>query len=248
MGRLMEMLRRPIAGVPAWGWALVIAGTIAAYAWIQRLREGDGPKVVPDGGYALDDAGATDAGDIPGTPSVPDRDIPVSTNPSWVRVVTDKLVAAGAYSPIEVGNALNKVLGGLEVTAQEAAIWNEAVRRFGAPPEGHPPVVVKPTTPPPTSPPTSAALPAPGGLRVVSVTSTGVTLAWNAVSGAKSYRVFMSDGSGPTPGSVSTDTTSRQFRWTGLRPNAQHYFSVATVNSAGVRGATTRTITVRTKK
>lgn len=160
-------MRRPIAGIPAWGWALVIAGTIVAYAWIQRLRDGDGVGVAPETLPYPDGQSPSDAGDIPGVPSLPDREIEITTNPAWIRYVTDKLVADG-YSPTDVGNALTKVLSGLEVTAQEAALWNEAVRRFGAPPEGHPPIVIiKPTTPtvpppiikPPVKPPVKPPAP-----------------------------------------------------------------------------------------
>jgi hypothetical protein len=154
MGRLMELLRRPIAGIPAYGWALVVAGTIVAYAYIQRYREGtNAVKTAPEAFPYADAGEPSDSGDISGVPSTPDRDIPITTNPAWIRYTTDRLVAE-SHSAVDVGNALNKALSGLELTEQEAALWNLAVRRFGAPPEGHPPIVVisKPGTPPATPP------------------------------------------------------------------------------------------------
>jgi len=199
MGRLMEWLRRPIAGIPAWGWALVIAGTIAAYAYVQRLRaDDDGPKVAPETLPYPDGQSPSDAGDVPGVPVVIPNDVTVTTNPAWVRVVTDRLVAAGRYSPVDVSNALNKVLSGLEVTAQEAAIFNEAVRLYGAPPEGNPPIVViappvvvppvvippKPVPKPVPKPPVAKPVPRPApppayhSVRVVKYTTNNPP--WNS--------------------------------------------------------------------
>jgi LysM repeat protein len=152
VGAIGDMLQTKLLGLPAWVWGLVIGGGIVAYAYISRSTD-DGPEVAPvappDGGFA--DAG--DAGDIPGLPTIPDQSTPVTTNPAWVRVVTDRLVAQG-YDPVQVNNALTKGLAGINLTAQEAALWNEAVRRFGAPPEGAPPIVVDgPALPPVTAPP-----------------------------------------------------------------------------------------------
>lgn len=151
MNQLMGMLQKRIAGLPAWAWALVIGGTIVGYAYLTRMS--DGPKPAPTAPpYPSDDA-AADAGDIPGVPVTPPRDIEVTTNPAWIRYVTDRLVAEGFYGAVEVTNALTKVLGGIDVTEQESAIYNVAVRRFGAPPEGAPPIKVIPK-PPVVKPPT----------------------------------------------------------------------------------------------
>lgn len=110
-------------------------------------------------------------------------------------------MVADSYSPVEVGNALTKALGGLEITAAEAALWNIAVRRFGAPPEGHPPLVVKPgptapnpSTPKPTPKPKAPAIPT--GLRILRADRMQIEVAWNAVAGATSYRVTRTPGAG----------------------------------------------------
>lgn len=170
MNQLMAMLQKRILGIPAWGWALVIGGTIVGYAYLTRSSGDEGPDVAPTAPPYADDESPSDAGDVPGVPNPPpDQEPEITTNPAWVRYVTDRLVAEGLYGAVEVNNALTKVLGGLEVTEQEAAIYNLAVRRFGAPPEGAPPIVViprpptdpPPSDPPPTNPPPSDPPPKP---------------------------------------------------------------------------------------
>lgn len=152
-------LQKPLFGVPAWVWGVVIAGGVVAYAYLTNGSDSGTPTTAPDAGPSYQDGGAADAGDISGVPTVTQNTVTVTTNPAWVRVVTDKLVAMG-HDPLQVGNALNKALAGLTLTVQEAAIWNEAIRLFGAPPEGNPPITVDngtTTTPPPgggtTTPP-----------------------------------------------------------------------------------------------
>lgn len=162
MAGIKAALSYRLMGVPAWVWGLVVGGAVAAYAYM--TRGDDGVKPAPDAGPSyVDTGGAADAGDVPGVPQVTENPVPVTTNPAWIRVVTDKLVAAG-YDPVQVNNALTKGLSGQMLTAQEAALWNEAVRRFGAPPEGAPPISVVPLpTPPPdnTTPPPANTTPPP---------------------------------------------------------------------------------------
>lgn len=195
MNGIKAALSYRLMGVPAWVWGLVIGGAVVAYAYITRGSDGDGPKPAPDAGPSyVDTGGAADAGDVQGVPTVTENVVPVTTNPAWIRVVTDKLVAAG-YDPVQVNNALTKGLSGQMLTAQEAALWNEAVRRFGAPPEGAPPITVVPVpTPPPTTttpPPTTttpppATTPVPRYVTVVKFTSSNPP--WNStLSGIASH-------------------------------------------------------------
>lgn len=146
---------KKLAGLPVWVWALVIAGGILAYAYITDSGD-DGPSTVDDPGAAYPDGSQPgDAGDIEGTPSTPERTVPITTNPAWIRYVTDRMVAAGE-DPIEVSNALTKGLAGLRMTQREAALWRLAVQRYGPPPEGAPPLDVDPL---PQNPPPSTAKP-----------------------------------------------------------------------------------------
>jgi hypothetical protein len=76
-----------------------------------------------------------------------------TTNPQWLRLVSDALVANGIGNPVEVYSALQKVLNGLPISTKEKSIWDTAVRLFKQPPESYPPVEVIPDTPPPSQPP-----------------------------------------------------------------------------------------------
>lgn len=144
MDRITAFLNKRLAGIPAWIWGLIIGGSIALYAYLTRDEE---LTVAPETVPFVDEFAPGDAGDISGVPIVDPPDIPIETNPAWIRFVSDRLVADGE-DPVLVQNALTKVLAGLEVTEQEAAMYALAVRRFGAPPEGAPPIVIKPSPEP----------------------------------------------------------------------------------------------------
>jgi hypothetical protein len=76
-----------------------------------------------------------------------------------------------------------------------------------------------PPPPPPTVPPT------PTGLTVTGVTSSSVSLSWNASSGATGYKVYQ--GSNVTTVSGTTATVS------GLSASTTYSFAVSATNSAG---------------
>jgi hypothetical protein len=76
---------------------------------------------------------------------------------------------------------------------------------------------------------------APTGVTAVRnpVGSTTVTVSWNPVSGATSYRVYYSStgtGSGSQEGGIITSTS---FNSTGNNTNLTHWFRVSAVNSSG---------------
>ncbi|WP_328750188.1 glycoside hydrolase family 18 protein [Streptomyces sp. NBC_00285] len=82
---------------------------------------------------------------------------------------------------------------------------------------------------------------APGGLSVSGTTSSSVSLAWNAVSGATGYNVYRA-------GTKVTAVTGTSATVTGLAASTSYSFQVTTVNSAGesvksgaVTGTTTAT-------
>lgn len=228
------MLQKRIAGVPAWGWALVIGGAIVAYAYLTRRQES--PTPAPAAFSYPDDTAPSDAGDVPGTVTPSGNTITLTTNPAWVRYVTDLLVAEGLYGAVEVGNALTKALAGIDLTAQEGAIWNIAVRRFGAPPEGNPPIVIIPTPGPPPPPPpgdTTKPPPAPTGLRVLSPSRTQMTIGWNPVPGATAYQVAVTSRADYHEW-TSNLNVSRGYTILGLKPGLDLRIQVRARNSAGV--------------
>lgn len=246
MDRISEFLNKRLAGIPAWLWGVIIGGSIALYAYLTRGEEvGVAPATVP----FVDEFAPADAGDISGIPEVIDNEngIPIETNPAWIRFATDRLVADGE-DPVLVNNALTKVLGGLEVTKQEAAMWGLAVRRFGPPPEGAPPIKVKGgSSPPPKGEPKpkpKVTKPArPTGLRASQVTRTSITLQWSPAARAVVYEINQKRAR-----FADTVTDSQTaVRWKSLTPGKTYRYRVRAKNSAGY-SPWSRTIRVTTRR
>ena len=68
-------------------------------------------------------------------------------------------------------------------------------------------------------------------LSSVSNTATGVTIKWNAVSGATKYKVFYKTGNGSWTGIATTTSTS--YTWTGAKSNTKYTFTVRCVDNNG---------------
>ncbi|MFI9821655.1 chitinase [Streptomyces sp. NPDC052013] len=80
----------------------------------------------------------------------------------------------------------------------------------------------------------------PGGLSVSGTTSTSVSLAWNAVSGATGYTVYRD-------GTKVTAVTGTSATVTGLAASTSYSFQVAATNAAG-ESAKSAAVTARTKE
>lgn len=171
MEKFTAMLTKRLGPLPIWSWAVVAVAAILAYAYWRKSQEPDyaiAPVATPD--QAPADAGfLDDVQGIPGGVSTEpvEREITFTSNEAWARYVVDRLTIRGE-DPVAVTNALNKVLYGQEVTLIEAAIYNDAVRRYGPPPESVPVIKIKPAPqeqppqqqPPPVVIPTSVVAPA----------------------------------------------------------------------------------------
>ncbi|MGE5472859.1 MAG: fibronectin type III domain-containing protein [Ignavibacteriales bacterium] len=83
-------------------------------------------------------------------------------------------------------------------------------------------------------------LTAPANLRTTAITSTSITLAWDAVSGATRYKIF--NGSG----SFITETTNVSLVITGLDPDTQYGYKVSAVNGEENNGDLSTAISVKT--
>lgn len=81
-------------------------------------------------------------------------------------------------------------------------------------------------------PPSTSGCGTPGSLTATSVTSSGATLGWTAVSGATSYSVTYTAAGGT---SVSASTTSTSLVLTGLSASTSYSWSVA-ANCSGTTG------------
>lgn len=159
----------------------------------------------------------------------------IDTNNEWFAEAVERL-SNGGWNPQTVQSALGEFLTGQSLDSNEAAIVRAAVGAMGGyPPNG--PLTIKETA----GPTDASKLPAPTGLKVTSTTSSTVNLTWNAVPGAKDYRLFRA-GVAQNVG-VSTDLKGQVG---GLKPGTEYTFYVAATlgdgktgpRSSGVKGKT----------
>ncbi|WP_406865536.1 PHB depolymerase family esterase [Streptomyces sp. HUAS MG47] len=83
------------------------------------------------------------------------------------------------------------------------------------------------------------ALPAPAGLSVTATADTSVSLGWNAVDGAASYRLYRDGTQVGTPSATSVTDT-------GLASGATYRYAVAAVDGTGKAGARSAEVTATT--
>ncbi|MFC5804098.1 alpha/beta hydrolase family esterase [Streptomyces formicae] len=83
------------------------------------------------------------------------------------------------------------------------------------------------------------SLPAPSGLTVTATTESSVSLSWNAVAGATSYRIYRGGSQAGAPSSaIFTDT--------GLAPGTAYSYTVAAVDGSGAVGASSTSVQATT--
>jgi fibronectin type 3 domain-containing protein len=93
---------------------------------------------------------------------------------------------------------------------------------------------------------TTGTVSAPTGLYVTGVTATTASLAWAGVSGATSYRVFVSVGGGSYVAAVLSQTSAISGVVTGLVPSTTYGFQVLAVDAYGNQSSPSTTITITT--
>jgi fibronectin type 3 domain-containing protein len=79
----------------------------------------------------------------------------------------------------------------------------------------------------------ATTLNAPMGLGSTGQTSSSITLNWNGVTGAASYRVYRSSTSDGTYTQTGSNATSNAFTDTGLSAGTTYYYKVSAVNAGG---------------
>lgn len=182
--------------------------------------------VRPDNDYGLDDGqqgGSSDSYGFRGT-----------TNSQWTQYAATQLSAASdRWSYGDVLDALGQFLANRPLTTTQQQIVQAAIAAAGQPPEGNHPIIPGGDVP---------ITVAPTGLRVTGSTQTTVTLAWAAVAGASTYRIYRS-GVAQAVGTASGTTGSVG----GLDPNTSYGFQVAAVTASGRVGPKSATVTGRTK-
>jgi len=76
----------------------------------------------------------------------------------------------------------------------------------------------------------------PTGLTATGTTTSSISLSWNAVSGATSYKVYRSTSLTGTYSQIASGLTSTTYTDSGLTPGITYYYKVTAVNSAGESG------------
>lgn len=183
--------------------------------------------VSPDNSYGLSD-GSTNTSDSYGFKG--------TTDSQWTQYVVGQLVASESWSYTALVTAMGKYIKGKPLSAVEQDMVQAAIALAGYPPE-HPnqPIVPGGDT---------KVTVAPTGLKVVSTTTTAVTLSWNKVDGADSYRVYRS---GATTNVGSTDGGNTTITVSGLQPNTEYSFQVAADSMGDVPGPKSSAVKGKTK-
>jgi len=95
----------------------------------------------------------------------------------------------------------------------------------------------------------SDVLPAPTGLKAEPVSPTSILIEWNAVTGAKWYRIYASRSSSSgfvLQGKDNIESTSVLHK--ELSPNTTYYYKVAAYDANGKEGAMSSAVEVTTPK
>lgn len=160
-----------------------------------------------------------------------------TTNSDWATAADTLLQDTGITLQV-ASLAVSRVLGGLSVTSDQQGYFLQAVGQLGQPPQGYPKPIHVVDAPVPS---TGSATPhAPGNVHAARVDRTGVSLGWNAVSGAKGYTVYL-DGH-----QLQTVTYTNDYIH-DLKPHTTHTLSVAALGTNGKLSPKT-TIHVTTHK
>jgi hypothetical protein len=75
----------------------------------------------------------------------------------------------------------------------------------------------------------------PTGVSATAQSSSSISVSWNAVSGATSYKVYYEIGTSSTKNLAGT-VTGVSYTHTGLQANTKYYYYIKAVNSAGESG------------
>lgn len=155
-----NLVTQKIGPLPAYAYALVVIAGVWIFYLVKRNRVSpaalNSETVLSDTGTSspVENAPSTYTGNATGENGTP----AVNSNAVWARTVSNQLVAEGS-DPSAVSNAIAKYLSGGALSAQEHALINLALQKFGMPPEGVIPVKV--VTPSPVKAPVKAPAKAP---------------------------------------------------------------------------------------
>jgi hypothetical protein len=224
--------------------AVGLAGFVAWRFWQAKKGTGAdaGDSTVTDGDFGAVDSsipgvvGAVSPtnsyGDSGNTTDNGDDPTRFTNNAQWTEYVVGKLQQSDTWSYTDIVTAIGLGLAGKPTTTAQQSILRAALAIGGQPPSGAIVIVSGGNT---------SITVAPTGLKVTAVTQTTVSLSWNAVPGAASYRVYRS-GASTNVGS-STGTT---IRIDGLQPATSYSFHVAALSSSAQAGPNSANVNAKT--
>jgi fibronectin type III domain protein len=250
----------PVTGLPYSEDSTVDPATGLTYlAEAQQYGSVSAAEAAVSGGYAA--TGETAAGEdeldsgyptiYPSSGATVPTGTGYATNAQWAQAVTAGLTGLG-YSSTDVAAALGLYFQGMPLGTgtdgvSYTSIVQAAVAEYGPPPVGTYQIVPEPTGTKPTPVPggtgsTTAKPAAPHGLSAGNVTTTGVTLHWDATGSAasqkgESYAWRIYHGSDV----VKSGTAARgDVGVSGLKSKTAYAFDVTASNSAGSSPASAR--------
>jgi hypothetical protein len=173
-------LSKKVGPLPMGAWGVVIAGGLGVGYMINKnmaksaAEAANAPKQ-----YAESDVGEGGSQLVftpPVTVTQPDAE--ELTNALWGQKATNWLVSARGYDGVAADEAIRKYLSALPLSPVQRQMVNEAISKFGVPPEALPPSEQPPpTTPKPPS--TPAVKPPPVSGLSAHAKRRAVTFTWN---------------------------------------------------------------------
>lgn len=193
-------LSKKVGPLPVGVWLAVVLGGLAIGYYMNRSQSKQ-DTVIPEQDPGVGRGGSGFDVVNPPPPEKPAQE----TNMTWAFKAINWLITQ-LHPPTTAANAINKYIYGMDLSVEENALVNLALKQFGAPPEPLPPTKV-PDIPkdPPKNPPKDEAPPPVRDLRGESPTPNSVLLLWAPSPGATHYQI---DGrEGAWHGRVTHDTS-----------------------------------------
>jgi hypothetical protein len=179
-------LKEQIGPLPLGAWLAVVGGGLGIAYYSRRAGvSATPPQVVEDTSNPAGVGQGPGWIAVPPPSSGPAAPAGPTTNEEWGRLAINWLIAQG-YDPALSDSAIRKYLETQELTVQEYALLQAALRQFGSPPVPlpsppsapkipgpvvvTPPVVAPPPQQPPPPPPVQQPVAAPPQLRYVGIT------------------------------------------------------------------------------
>ena len=175
-----------------------------------------------------------------------------TTNGQWTQQAEADMAATGV-DPGTLSAALGAYINGQPATPAQVSLIDQAIAEEGYPPvagaSGYPPAVKDQpaTTGTGTTGSTGTTLAAPHGLAASDVSSTGYTLHWSAVTGAKGYTVatYSAKGAEVDQFDVSGTSTKEYGKGGGGLPKGTYHTNVWANGGAKPPPHATVTVTLK---